>query len=63
MTAEHDVTLYELQRHAEEAANRVACVASDLTALAAYLERTEYREHSRVWLVEQLRRKAEELGG
>jgi hypothetical protein len=60
---EHDVTLYELQRHAEEAADRIACVASDLLALADEIDKHLSNDlHSVRWVAAELRRKAEELG-
>jgi hypothetical protein len=63
MTAEHDVTIYELQRAAEEARNVVACVASDLRSLAGYLEDAGNQPRVVRWIATELRRKAEELGG
>ena len=45
-----------------DARQRVACVASDLQALANVLD--DFNEHSRVgWVAGELRRKAQELGG
>jgi hypothetical protein len=61
-SAEHDVTLYELQRHAEEAADRIACVASDLLALADVID-AENQHVGLQWIAVQLRRKAQELAG
>jgi hypothetical protein len=63
MTAEHDVALYELQRHAEEARDRVACVASDLLALAGYLEDAGNQPRVVDFVATEIRRKAQELGG
>ena len=63
MTAEHDVALYELGREAEEVRDRVACVASDLLALAGDLEEAGDKPRVVDFVVTELRRKAQELGG
>jgi hypothetical protein len=63
MTTEHEVTLYELQRHAEEARDRIACVASDLLALAGYLEDAGNQPRVVDFVATEIRCKAEELAG